>query len=195
MNNLERLKAGQMLLVGQIAESPNTMSSLRLIALEHDDIRAIHPGSRTSVVVCSMAYIKLATEQRDNEEGCGYLMHAPESEEADPAETIEFLEKSMAVFRAIWPNECLFAESVIKDLESAVICLCPAHLPGAFETFPALFPSGLGGNVSRTPSPVSNWSRDVRELIDDDVRMATPIIEGSFISMLDFAVPPIDDGL
>lgn len=184
-----------MLLVGQIAESPNTMSSLRLIALEHEDIQSIHPASRTSVIVCSMAYIKLAIEQRDNEGECGYIMHAPESEETDPSDTLEFLEKSMSVFRVIWPNEFMFAKSVIRDLEDAVICLCPAHIPGSFETFPGLFPPGTGGNVSRTPSPVSTWSRDVRELADEEVRSATPLIEGSFISVLDFMVPPIDDGL
>jgi len=197
MTTLERVRSGQLLLVAQVIEQQGGMSGMRLIMVAPEDIPAIHPSARTPAITSSLIYLLLTKESSgdDDDEIANETMVPTQRGGLEPDEAITFLEMSLEKLKEAWPREYQYASSVIKDRTSAYIGVCPAHVYGSFDVSPELFPKGFGGNVTRTPSPVSGWSRDPGEMSSSEMMDASPLLEGAVVSFIDFEVPVFYDGL
>jgi hypothetical protein len=188
MSELDKLRSGESVLIGQVMEAPGTISTLRMVAFETDKLDEIHVNSRVPALVSTIAYLKISTHEPDDPDEPKYVMAPSEHNQgASPEEIASFAERSIQVMKGLWPSEYEFARTVIVDDDDARICLEPLAIPGGLRNVPDLFPPGLGGNVTRTPSPISRWCRDPS--LESSAHKQFFVPATSFISKGIFQVP------
>jgi hypothetical protein len=190
MSLFKQMQSGEKVPLGQIMTAQGVISTIRIIAHDADKIDQIHPSLRASIIVCTLAYLRLARENSADPDECGYVMTPTEESDGDYSieQVIELVEGTLKILRERWPSEYAFAASVMADVEDAQICLMPPHIPGSFENSPELYPPSISGTVTRIPSPISSWGRDIYSPLLQSKDFTIP--SSTHVSQLYFEVPP-----
>lgn len=194
---IKGVRDGTHLAVGQMIEVPGNMSQVRLIVLERSRMADLDFYAKVPMLASTRVYILILQRKisgREAEGGQGFSVQSlgPDTDPGfSPTELLSHLERSFGVLQDMWPQEARYVKGVLKGDEDAILALYPVHVPGSFSSSPDLFPSTIKGHVSRSPSPVSRWTRTISQNAFMEEGLHLPWVgESAVISGPNFAPPP-----
>lgn len=148
------VRRGDKMMVCDFRRTPSLVQ-IKLLCLPVKSLLEIDPPARTVLLVACRTYLLLAKDHVENEGELVTDFSGSDGIETD--EIMQHVNDFVAWASREWPTEYQYVRGVVRDLDTARLCLVPDPHPEGFVSVPTLFPNNFGGqaiNLIVDPAPL-----------------------------------------